>query len=239
MVMSSKSHIRHCEHKVARAQRFDAKVYGEVQQPVLPKNVIGVWDPPGYRAAAFTARHRATTLNDGIDRKLDMRCFYTGIPCWSGPVHPPPNWDMDARKLPFLGTRDHLIPARRHVSNRPQRGQIHNPPIVWSSNIANVTLGLAPLAVRLKIRSWLMTAPYDRTDVSVAAGNNLRWLIISYMDHFRIQGRYPWSRNRDAGWWMPEIQEPFMQRMYRMEDQFQALDGDERETWINHLDWRF
>ena len=232
------TYTKHKAAKVQRSERFARQVYGVVHEPVLPKNVIGCWDPPGYLAARQPVRYRATILSDGIDRKLDLRCFYTGMPCYPVPARPPPGWDQDPRKLPFMGTRDHLVPARRHVAGCPIDVSQHATTVIYTANIANVTLGLAPLAVRLKVRQWLTTAPYSREDVSVEAGLNLRWLIIHYLNWFRFKDRYPWSRQEDGSWWYPES-EWFMARMYAMEQRFLEMDEQQRDLWIRTFEWRY
>lgn len=232
-------HRIHEQHKSERNNRFSSGIYGTVKSPVVPRGIVGIWEPPSYRSSRLTASHNATALNDGINRRLDFRCFYTGVVCDVPPVKPPVGWNHDPRTMPWLGTRDHLVPARRNIPGRPTVFMHHEPSIVWSSNVANVTLGLTPLPVRIRIRQWLMTTAIDRDDRSIEAGENMKWLIISMLDEFRIRGRYPWSRKTDGGWWYPEISEPFMARMLDLEGRFLALDAAGREAWISSMDWRF
>ena len=84
-----------------------------------------------------------------------------------------------------------------------------------------------------------MTIPYDRNDRSTEAGMNMRWLIIKLLDDFRINGRYPWSRNPNGNWWYPEVSEPLMRRWYDMERGFMALDANARDAWIRNFTWQF
>lgn len=84
-----------------------------------------------------------------------------------------------------------------------------------------------------------MTTAIDREDRSMAAGENMKWLIISMLDEFRLNGRYPWSRKPDGSWWYPDISKPFMERMLHLEQEFLALGGKDRDAWISGLTWRF
>ena len=59
------------------------------------------------------------------------------------------------------------------------------------------------------------------------------------LDTFRIQGRYPWSLNSQGQWWYPEISEPFMNRMWKMEQEFLSLGAEDRNKWITSFDWQF
>lgn len=228
----------HEEHKKERGLRFNKQVYGIVHEPIIPKGVVGVWDPPTYLAARRTANQSTISMKDQIPRMLDMRCFYTGVLCKPPPTKPPVGWNQDARVLPWLGTRDHLVPARRHV---PGCGQISQYPttLVWSSNVVNATLGLAPLLVRIKIRQWLMTIPFDRDDNSLESGLNMRWLIIKLVNEFRIEGRFPWSRNSHGDWWNPNISVPFIKRIREKELEFLLLNENDRDTWIKKFNWQF
>jgi hypothetical protein len=223
----------HAEEHARRARRLSSGVYGEVSLPVLPPGGCAC-DPLTFRASARTAREIAAQRSDGIDRRLDLRCFFTGVRCDDDPAT---GADRDARKLPWIGTRDHLVPARRDVPGaQPFAGR---PALVWASNVANVTLGLAPLHVRLKVREWLSAAPYDRDDRSVEAGMNMRWLIIHYLDFFRVGGRYPWSRDADGRWWNPAFSAPFMARAMDMEARFLSLGDAGRDLWVRKFDWSF
>jgi hypothetical protein len=138
-----------------------------------------------------------------------------------------------------MGTRDHLVPARRFVSNQPRIFINYTSAKIWSARIVNLTLGLSPLPVRLKIRQWLQTVNFDRTDCSPESGANVRWIIVDMLDTFRIQGRYPWSLNSQGQWWYPELSEPFMNRMWKMEQEFLGLDSLGREQWIQKFCWNF
>jgi hypothetical protein len=229
----------HSDAKESRNRRFGEKIYGVVHAPVIPKGVIGAWDPPTYLQSRRTSMHSATVLNDGIDRKLDLRCFYTGVVCDPPPAKPESGWNMDPKLIPWMGTRDHLVPARRDVPGCPIDLSKHRSTLVWSSHMANVVFGLTPLLVKLKIRQWMVTIPYDRDDRSIWAGHNIKWLIINLLDDFRINGRYPWSRKHDGSWWYPRISEPFMARMWRAEERFLALDEDGRNRFIREFSWQF
>lgn len=236
---STRGRKRHDEHKVTRNDRLASGVYGEVRKPVIPNGITGIWETPSYVSSRKTSSYSSTVLNDQINRKLDLRCFYTGVVCDPSPACPPTGWSHDPRCLPWLGTRDHLVPARRNVPGCPISIK-YQTSLVWSSNVANVTLGLSPLPVRLTIRRWLLTVPIDRKDRSVDAGMNMRWLIISMLDEFRIKGRYPWSRNRTGRWWYPEISQPFMERVWKLEQEFLQITNDnERDRWIQQMIWRF
>ena len=231
---------KHDEHKVMRNDRLARGVYGEVRKPVIPNKATGIWEPPSYASSRKTSSYSSTVLNDRIDRKLDLRCFYTGVVCDPSPTCPPARWSHDPRYLPWLGTRDHLVPARRNIPGCPISIKEHHTSLVWSSNVANATLGLSPLPVRLTIRRWLLTVPIDREDRSVDAGMNMRWLIINMLDEFRINGRYPWSRNQDGRWWYPEISQPFMERAWKLEQEFLLItDKNDRDRWIRQMGWKF
>jgi hypothetical protein len=239
ITVSARRRAKHDEAKESRNQRFGEKIYGVVHEPVIPTGIIGIWDPPDYLRSRRTASHSSTVMNDGIDRRLDLRCFYTGVACYPPPARPPVGWNHDPRKEPWLGTRDHLVPARRDVPGCPIIVGKHPSTLVWSSNMVNVIFGLTPLAIKLKIRGWMKTIPYDRSDTSVEAGNNIKWLLIKLLDEFRINGRYPWSRRQDGKWWFPEISDPFMARMWKMEQEFLSLDEESRNLWISKFSWQF
>jgi hypothetical protein len=236
--MSHRQHEVHQHHKRIRSQRLSEGVYGVVHKPTLPSNVIGIWIPPSYAHSHMLAQQPTAKHHDGVDRHWDSRCFYSGVNITAAPSVPPRGWNTDARKMPWLGTRDHLVPRRRHVHSEVQT-QNYTSSLVWCSNVVNVTLGMAPLLVRLKIRQWLMTTPYDRHDVSVAAGLNMRWLIIHYLDWFRIEGRYPWSRRERGDWWNPEVQQLFMQRMWHKEREFLTLSQADRDAYVHNFRWQF
>ncbi len=227
----------HDNAKSARNARFALGVYGVVRKPFLQSGAVVVHEPPGYLASRRTARSAADWLRDGVDRKLDFRCFYSSIPC-----KPTPSLlglVRDPVRAPFLPTRDHLVPMRRNIPGSPLNPGIHPSTLVWTANIVNTTLGLAPLLVRLKIRQWLMTSPFDREDVSAGSGANVRWVIIDMLDSFRVHRRYPWSRAPDGTWWNPAVSEPFMRRMWAAELRFLTLGEDGREKFIKDLRWQF
>ena len=110
---------------------------------------------------------------------------------------------------------------------------------MWTSNIVNKTIGLAPLPVRLKIREWLTTTSFDREDLSVEAGQNLRWIVIDMLNEFRINGRFPWSRKISGAFWYPEISTPLMNKWHKMEYEFLLLREDDRDSYINSFSWQF
>jgi hypothetical protein len=238
--MSRKSEAKiHQHHVDKRNIRLKNNIYGEVQAPSLPKDVIMYVEPPSYLAARATAKKNNAILNDGIDRRLDMRCFYSSMPCHPGPTHRPFQWNSDPKVLPLLGTRDHIVPARRHVPNCPIDINKYQTTTVWSANMVNVTLGLTPMPIRLKIRQWLMAAPFSRDDTSLEACANIRWLIIDMLSDFRINGRYPWSRNEHGKWWDPSISIPLMSKWWKMEIEFLTLSEIERNKWIDDFVYHY
>jgi hypothetical protein len=232
--VDGKHFSRHQCHKIARNERFENNVYGVVQTPVIPKNVIGFWEPPTYLLSRRTLKYKK--YNNYIN--VDTRCFYLGIRC-NYAQNKSCNFKHDPKIMPWLATKDHLVPVRRHISSLSIDVSKYPPATVLSSNIANTTLGLAPLPVRIKIREWLSTSPYDRDNVSIESGNNLRWLIINMLDHFRVNGRFPWSRNKNGTWWYPDISEPWMLRCNKMEKEFLELNDNDRDMWIKKFVWNF
>ena len=224
----------HLISKDLRNTRFKEKIYGEICEPIIPKNIIGIWEPPSYLRSRLTCKHKSSIIGDGIDRNLDLRCFFTGVIC-----HLPSGKNMDPKILPWMGTKDHLVPARRHVDGCFADVNRYPSTLVWTSNMVNVTLGLTPLLVRLKVRQWLMTIPYNRTDCSVLAGHNMKWLIIKLLDDFRINGRYPWSRRPDGRGWDPAIHDTFMNNMRQAESKFLSLSDVDRDQFIKRFAWRF
>jgi len=235
------SRLLHEQEKAKRIARLNSGVYGAVGKPVL--GPPGFYELPGYAKSVRTAsliKHASRTSNrqrarqpDPISLNLDMRCFFTGVECTTTT-----EIDRDPRKLPWVGTRDHLVPLRRDIPGQAIVAKGSHP-IVWASNVANVTFGLAPLLIRLKIRQWLATAGFDRSDTSVDSGLNVRWLIIHYLDFFRIESRYPWSRKENGQFWTPEFSEPFMKKMFAVEAEFLEMDSDAREKFIKDFDWQF
>ena len=226
-------------HKNRRYDRFDKGIYGEILQPVVQKGVIAYYEPPTYLNSRNTVKRYNYEINNSIDLSLDKRCFYTGIVSWADPKNVSTGYSQDPKIIPWMGTKDHLVPARRFVPNCPIVIGNYNCTKVWCSNIANVTLGLVPLPIRLKIRNWLSTTPYPRDDISIEAGHNIKWLIISMLDDFRINGRYPWSRNKEGKWWYPNISEPLMKKWWKMEIEFLSLNDEERNKWINNFVYQF
>jgi len=235
----SRRHERHDQHKQQRHLRLNQGVYGAVHKPQIESGDPVYHDVPSYTASRRTSNQIGGQIQDGVDRKLDMRCFYTGVVLHARPKYTPPGWNHDPQVNPWLGTRDHLVPARRAVLDQPRTFVNYPSTLVWCSNLVNVTLGLTPLVVRLKIRSWLRTVRIRRDNLSPADTANLRWWLIDNLDTFRIQGRFPWSRNHQQQWWYPEISIPLMQRWSNLEHEFLSLDEHERESWINNLSWQF
>lgn len=236
---ANKTRQAHRQHKAERHERLDNQVFGVVHKPNIVPSDPFVCDLPSYINSTNTSRRIQTQVESRIDLHLDMRCFFTGTLLTAFPHNKPDGWNHDARILPWLGTRDHLVPARRDTYQCPFDPSHYPSSKVWCSNVVNVTLGLVPLPVRLKIRQWLQTDFWDRNNPSVEDGINLRWLIIHYLDHFRMRGRYPWSRNKHGCWWYPEISQPFMNRMWHIEREFLSLNQSNRNLWIKKFDWRF
>ena len=225
-----------------RAARFARGVVGVVQRVRLDPHPGFFAEPPAYQQSARTASQVIAQRRDGVDRKLDLRCFFTGVTCDPTPTGAGAN--RDPRLQPWLGTRDHLVPLRRGVVGAPDGlSTAAQTSLVWSSNVANITLGLAPLLVRLTIRRWLQTMPFDRNDTSAEAGMRVRWILIELLDHFRMRpigGWYPWSRMEGTeAWWDPSLQVPFMARMWEQEAAFLALDPKGRDAFIEGLRWQF
>jgi hypothetical protein len=50
--------------------------------------------------------------------------------------------------------------SARDVPGMPFQQGTFSPVMIWAPYIANVTLGLPPLLVRLKIPEWFSAAPY-------------------------------------------------------------------------------
>ena len=194
---------------------------------------------PTYLQSRRTSQKVSGQCQHKIDLKLNMRCFFTGVMLSHHSLYSERGKDTSSGKEPWRGTRDHLVPARRDVPGQPTDYQNYPTTLVWCANVVNVTLGLSPLPVRLKIRQWLQTVRMEREHPTLEDGINLRWLLIEYLDHFRIQGRYPWSRRADGCWWYPDISERFMHRMWDMELEFLKLDPDHRDQWIQNFRWQF
>ena len=232
-------HLKHEQHKQQRHQRLNSGVYGTVHTPVIEPGDPVLHHTPSYTASRHTSNQIRFQIRDGVDRKLDMRCFYTGIELSAFPKDPPSGWNHDPQLQPWLGTRDHLVPARRAVEGQPRTFVNYASTQVWCSNLVNVTLGLTPLVVRLKLRCWLRTVRIRRDCPSLLDAQNLRWWLIHSLDSFRIQGRFPWSRNSQQQWWNRDISEPLMQRWWFMEQQFLALNEQQRDQWIQNFDWQF
>lgn len=229
-------------HKSTRQARLTNGIYGIIKQPILNKGNITFNELPTYYQSHTTSyRVGARMFKNSdipINQLLDLRCFYTGIVC------SPASIDLSkvnhsATAMPWLGTKDHLVPARRGVKNCPIDLGKFNDSKVWCSNVINVTLGLVPLPIRLKIRQWLMTAQYDKNDTSIEAGENMRWILINMIQDFRINDRLVWSRKADDNWWYPEISTPLMDKWWKMELEFLSLDHDRRNDWVENFVYHF
>jgi len=223
---------KHHKHKVKRHERFAQGVYGEIQKPIISKNIIGLWEPPSYYSSRNTIKYKKFHLPT-----IDYRCFYSSVVCL--PVtHKREKWNHDSKVMPWMGTKDHLVPIRRGV---PESMSLSNfgSSLVWTSNVVNQTIGLAPLPIRLKIREWLTTTAFDRNNLSVESGANLRWIIIDMLEEFRIKGRFPWSRNSLGLFWYPSISNPLMDKWYKMEKDFLTLNETERDQYIKNFCWYF
>ena len=233
----------HRTEKVKRAERLSKGVYGEVGTPVIGPEPVAV-DPPSYFASSRTYRSIRSSRDCGWPPTFSTPCFYTGVE--SPPMNPrDPITNFDPRLVPWLGTRDHIPPLRRSLAAAAGQDvevvdfSRRQPAFVWSSYVANATLGLVPLPVRLKIREWLSTSDFDRADTSVEAGNNVRWLIIRMIDEFRIGKRLPWSRDEHQRWWDPDLQRPFMRHMAAFEQRFLDADEQGRDRMVRDFEWRF
>lgn len=235
---SSRKRREHEAEHAKRVARLAQGVYGEVGKAVLTPHAMFLDEPPTYLASRNTVRQAPFEQEDGVDRRLDYRCFFTGVRCAPGQGMAG-DTDRDVRKQPWLWTRDHLVPRRRDVPGTPVDPTRHPPTLVWASNVANVTLGLAPLMVRLKVREWIKTAAFDRGDTSVAAGQNVRWLIVGYLDGFRWKGRLPWSRDGNGQWWDPGFSGPFMHRMFEAELRFLSLPEEGRNRFVEEFSWHW
>ncbi len=235
--MSSSKKDRQAAHasaKAARHERLSKGVYGDVQKPSLLQGPCKAYDLPSITASSRTCKMLKAQQQDGIDRKLDWRCFYTGTNVY------PASSDLlifDPRQVPWMGSKDHLIPARRGAGDTFAHGK--KPILVWSSFGVNSTLGLAPAPVRLTIRRWLSCDQRDPEDTSLEAGLRIRWKVIEYLDFFRINGRYPWSRKADGHYWDPKTSEPFMHHMQILEQRLLLAKDQELERMVSHFSWRF
>lgn len=172
-----------------------------------------------------------------ISTIFDMRCFYTGVILTY--MVPPRYSSYSPSTHPWIGSKDHLVPARRRIPNCPIVLSKYKDTRIWSSYVVNVTLGLVPLPIRLKIRQWLRTAQYDKDDTSVEAGENMRWLIVDMINDFRINGKYPWSRKGNGSWWYPNVSNPLMEKWWKMELDFLELDEEKRNDWIENFVYHF
>lgn len=226
----------HDIHERSRHDRFSKGIFGKVEEPVIQKNIIGYWEQPTYLASADACAHLQRYKKTGhIACINDYRCFYTGVRCLPGLKTLN---DYDPRKVPWVGNKDHLVPKRRFM-NCPIDYGSYKPPYVWSCNVANSTLGAVPLPIRLKIRQWLSTTYFPRDDLSIENGLNIKWIIISMLQDFKIKDRYPWSRKLDKTWWYPEISEPLMKKWWAQEKEFLELDNDGRNNWIEKFVYHF
>jgi hypothetical protein len=230
-------------HKLQRAERFSRGVFGKPGRAnITPVPGFSIVDPPDYETSRRAAlRGKADLFASDRD---DWRCFFTGVLCDTSPV--PVGEQRAATQIPFQLTRDHLVPVRRGVAllaNAPKPPSDRNRrDLVVASAIVNETLRDAPLLVRLKLRDWLMTVPFDRNDRSIAMGENIRWLVVEMLSHFKYRGFLMWSRKHEASgdrWWFPDLQAPFMERMFDAERQFLALNVEERCQFIKNNDWLF
>jgi hypothetical protein len=221
---------KHLLHKQKRNERFARGVYGVVQPPVKHPGVITLCEPPSYLTSRHTVRFRKLVWTG-----IDWRCFYSGVECYwlKKNAH-----NHDSKVLPWLGTKDHLVPIRRGVPENVGLSK-YSSSMLWTSNIANQTLGLAPLPVRLKIREWLSTTTFDRTSLTIESGNALRWILIDMLDEFRFNGRFPWSRNQHGQYWNATVSVPLMNKWYNMEREFLALNEIDRDQYIKSFVWYF
>lgn len=224
---------KHFEHKLKRNDRFAQGIYGVVQEPIISKDILGFWDPPSYLSSRHTVKYRRASFTSGID----WRCFYSGVVC-SPPVNLKSHANHDSKVMPWMGTKDHLVPLRKGLNDRVDLSHLSTS-LVWTSNVINQTIGLAPLPVRLKIREWLSTTAFDRNDLSIESGQNLRWIIIDMLNEFRINGRFPWSRKLSGAFWYPEISGPLMQKWHKMEYEFLLLNEYDRDQYIKSFVWQF
>jgi hypothetical protein len=226
----------HALVRIQRSERLARGIRGFVHKPVLLDMDTVVHAQPGYlesRSMVRNLKHHG--FPDPVFTPA-LRCFYTGTPCSIGPQTGP---GRDPLLEPWHPTRDHLVPVRRDVPGKTHCASVLGGSTVLCSYIANTTLGLAPMAVKLKIRHWLSTARFDPSDTSVAAGANLRWLIISMLDDFRWRGRYPWSLDAGRRWWDRDFSQSFMDNMWKLEHAFLAMDERARNRYVGEFEWRF
>ena len=235
---SSRKKLKNIQCRRDRDVRFENQIYGIVQNPIIPKNIIGFWEPPSYidsRLIIKSNRKQLLELSNIVN--LNLRCFYTGVSCQ---IHNEDKSGGNPIHIPWFGTKDHLVPARRDIRYyNPNKNLDTSQTIIWSSYIVNNIFKSTPMMIKLKVRQWLKTIPYDRNDVSVTAGLNMKWLIIKLLDEFRIDKRYPWSCKFNGSWFNPDISEPFMNRMLNFEREFLLLTDEEQNTWISNFNWQF
>ena len=229
----------HEAEKLKRHNRLVSGVYGKIHAPVFMFGSC-FYEPPSYSSARFIARHGQSGDIAAISPDL-MKCFYTGVQCLASTeskIHP--------RLNPWVGTGDHMVPVRRHArdgmtanGNTPPDICRYYPALIWCSNVVNNMLGPVPLPVRLNIRLWMQTLNYARDDT--ADGENMRWIIINLLEHFRMKhtGRYFWSRKIDGTWWEPEIQNMLMESCYRTEKSFLEMNEKERNSFIISYRWHY
>jgi hypothetical protein len=223
---------KHLVHKQKRNERFAQGVYGEIKTPTIEKDVIGLWEPPSYLSSRQAVRFRKSKIPTA-----DYRCFYSSV--LSEPViHSGNRVNHACSILPWMGTRDHLVPIRRGIPGVIDQAH-RSSSMVWTSNVVNTTIGLAPLPIRLKVREWLSTTSFDRNSLSIDSGSNLRWIVIDMLNEFRIKGRFPWSRNALGCYWYPSISIPLMDKWRKMEEEFLSLNEIDRDSYVKNFVWYF
>jgi hypothetical protein len=225
----------HEGHKARRAERLDGGTYGHVWPAYVgcPRSVA--LPAPSFLESQADLRRARDAWYSGVQPSPPLRCFYSGFRVGTQ-TRKAPVRDFDPRKVPLLGTKDHLIPVRRNHPDAPPydpRGAV----VVPSAHAVNATLGLAPMAVRLHVRRCLEWFAFDREETSDAAGLNLRWLIIRLIDAFRIDGRLPWSRRLDGTYWLGETSRTFMDEMFAFEQAFVVTGRRDRHTFVETAVW--
>jgi hypothetical protein len=228
--------LDHEQAKEIRAKRFAEGIYGVVQKPDLISRPDFVYEPPGFvEQTRVRSLHGLLTKMEGQSnwRPPPLRCFYTGV------ILRQPDTSIPNHLQPWLNSKDHIVPVRRDIPGVPLDIKKVYMCSVRAASVVNGALGVAPMLVRLMIRRWLSTVPFERDEPDARTAHNVRWTVINMMDHFRHRERFPWSRNVYGSLWYPECQ-AFVDQMWKAEAAFLDLKTDqERDEYYRTVTWQF